>query len=97
MSAISKKQAERRTNFNNAKELYNLPDGDLILECTAEASMDEVDTCTFKVHRQRLAAVSTFFEDMLVMPQARDNENESAPTIRMEESWPEVYVLLGYA
>lgn len=87
--------------FQTCQAEFDAPDVDLLLECTGRRS--DIDPnpngdkkYVFRVHRQRLAAVSTFFEDMMACSSEQNSDSE-LPEVCMSEQWPLVYIILGYA
>lgn len=58
--------------FEQASAIFNSPDADLEIQCAPASDTtisgswaDDGKEYIFKVHRTRLAAISTFFQDMI--------------------------------
>lgn len=86
-------------HFRCAQAIFDSPDADVLLECAPHHPEATSIEYTFKVHRHKLAAVSTFFADMIAISSghsdAASHEADSLPKVPMEEDWQIVFALLG--
>jgi len=80
-------------------EAWNAADADKILRATEEIiGQNNKIACLYRVHRGKLAAVSTFFADMFEAASGKDTpEMDGLPVLNLQESLYVVSMLLGAA
>lgn len=85
-------------HFKSCEALFQSPDADIILECAPHHPDATSIKYAFPAHREMLAKTCVFFADMLEMPSGQEDAEEAGllPSVRLEEDWQVVYVLLGY-
>lgn len=84
-----------------AQQHFNFKDADVILECRG-VSLDQPDkqqTFELRVHRQTLAAQSTFFQGMFETAgqDTKADHDADLPRVAMQEEIDVVNILLGAA
>lgn len=91
------------SSFSQVRGKFDAQDSDILLQCTSRQGdpMKENYGLVFKAHRQKLAAASTVFEDMLDLsnPCSEDSPDhqQKLPTVKLEEDWLVVFILLECA